>query len=286
MVDVALVASQLAAKLGPALPFLLDEAGGGAAGEAGKKLGTQAWELAQALWNRLQPCIEGSPAAQQMVRQVTEDPTASGAQAALGFQLQALLKADLALAEELDRLLQSAGPAGTGTTVTASGERSVAVGRDVTGSRIQTGDTQYGDHFQVGDISGSQGLALGRAARAEVHGHITADARAVDPAALRRVLTDLQVALGRADLPTEAKLVAQTAAGNAVLEGVQAGEVKPDVVVSQVEKMGQALKRANVAVQEGSALWESVQKLATTVGPLVQGGAQAVAGWFGVPLPS
>jgi hypothetical protein len=285
MVDVALLASQVAVTLGPALPFLLGKAEGGAIGEAGKKLGTQAWELAQALWSRLHPHIAGNPAAQQMVAQVAEDPTAAGAEAALGFQLQALLKADLALAEELDRLLKSAGPAGTETTVTASGERSVAVGGGITGSRIQTGDTQYGDRFQVGDISGSQGLAIGRAARAEVHGNIIADARAVNPETLRMVLTDLQAALGRADLPTEAKLVAQTAAGNAVLEGVVGGEVKPDVVVPQVEKIGAVLKRANVAVQEGSALWESVQKLATTVGPLVQGGAQVVGGWFGVPLP-
>ena len=136
MVDVALLANQVAVALGPALPFLLGKAVGGAVGEAGKKLGAQAWDLAQALWSRLRPRIEANPAAEQMVAQVAEDPTAAGAEAALGFQLQALLKTDLALAEELDRLLQSAGSAGTGTTVTAAGERSVVIGRDSIGNRI------------------------------------------------------------------------------------------------------------------------------------------------------
>jgi hypothetical protein len=53
--------------------------------------------------------------------------------------------------------------------------------------------------------------------------------------------------------------------------------------VENVKKIGETLKEANAVMQEGSTLWQSVQKLAPQLGPIV-GGARVVAGWFGMPL--
>ena len=140
-----------------------------------------------------------------------------------------------------------------------------------------------GDHIEVGNITGSQGLAIGRQARAAVRGNRSLGAGGGDPEALRAALTELHGALAQANLPPQTAITTQTAVGKALEEGVPGSEVKPEAVAANVQKVGEVLKQANVAVQEGSSLWQSVQKLAPLLGPAV-GGAQAVAGWFGVPL--
>ena len=146
-------------------------------------------------------------------------------------------------------------------------------------------DRPTGDHIQVGDIRQAQGIAIGRGARAEVHGNVISGAEAqVDPEALRSVLRELRTALGQAGLPDDVQLRAETAAGNALVQGIKDGKAQPEPLVAHVEQIGKSLKEAHVAVEEGSKLWESVQKLAPVLGPLVAGGARAVAAWFGVPL--
>jgi uncharacterized protein (UPF0147 family) len=140
----------------------------------------------------------------------------------------------------------------------------------------------HGDNISIGNISNSQGVAIGRNASAiasgqNVSGHITVDAEQ-----LRIALATLYDAVGESQLPREQVRVAQTAAGKA-LEGVQDNEVNADTVVQNVRKIGETLTQANVAVKEGSILWESVQKLASLLGPLV-GGARVVAAWFGILL--
>jgi hypothetical protein len=104
----------------------------------------------------------------------------------------------------------------------------------------------------------------------------------IDATELRSALEDLFDALSQSSLPKDKTRSTQTAAGNA-LGAVNENEVKADVVVENVKKIGETIKEANVAVQEGTSLWQSVKKLAPLVGPLV-GGARIVAGWFGVPL--
>jgi hypothetical protein len=140
-----------------------------------------------------------------------------------------------------------------------------------------------GDKIRVGNITGSQGVAIGRNARAEVTGHnITGDVR-IDSAELRSALEELYDAIGELGLSREEKIGAQTAAGTALM-GVKDNEVDAESVTSSLEKVGKTLAQANVAVEQGTSLWENVRKLASLVGPLV-GGARIVAGWFGVPLP-
>ncbi len=139
-----------------------------------------------------------------------------------------------------------------------------------------------GDKIDVGDISGSQGIAIGRSARATVTGHNLSGDVKVDAQQLRTALEELYDALGQAQLPREQVRTAQTAAGKA-LEGVKDKQVQADTVVQNVQKIGETLQQANTVVQEGSSLWQSVQKLAGLLGPLV-GGARVVAAWFGVSL--
>jgi hypothetical protein len=141
--------------------------------------------------------------------------------------------------------------------------------------------TDGGDSISVGDIRSAQGVAIGRHATASVTGHNLAS-DVLDPTQLKTVLEGLYDALGKAQLPRDHTREAQTAAGNAIA-AVNDKEFKPDSVVGSVKKIADTLKQADVAVKEGTSLWESVQKLATLIGPLV-GGARVVAAWFGVPF--
>ena len=138
--DVATFSSELVAWLAPFLPFLL-KFGEETAEEAGRRFGTQAWEHANALWERLGGRLEQRPAAVEAVRDAAEAPEDDDARAALRLQVRKLLASDQALAEELGRLLAARPDAsGPSTNVAAIGERSIAVGRDATRSTLTTGD--------------------------------------------------------------------------------------------------------------------------------------------------
>jgi hypothetical protein len=121
----------------PLLAYLL-EAGEKAAEEAGKKLGGDAWDQAKGLWARLRPKVEAKPATQEAVRDAAAAPNDEDIQAALCVQLRKFLAEDAVLAGELERVWQEAQQAGA--TVIAAGERSMAIGRDVTDGTIITGD--------------------------------------------------------------------------------------------------------------------------------------------------
>src|SRR3712207_3403006 len=101
-----------------------------------------------------------------------------------------------------------------------------------------------GDQITVGDISHAQGVAVGRGARAHVRGSIISDAaKEVDAEAMRAALRELHAALGQANLPADTAIAAQTAAGTALIQGVKDGEVQPEPVVTQVQQIGETLKR-------------------------------------------
>jgi hypothetical protein len=135
--NVTTLAKDLAVFLIPLLPYLL-KAGEKAAEEAGKKFGGDAWDRAKVLWAKLRPKVEAKPAAQEAVQDAAAAPNDDDIQAALRLQLRKLLTEDAGLAGEIERLWREAQHAGV--TVIAFGERSVAIGRDVTGSTIMTGD--------------------------------------------------------------------------------------------------------------------------------------------------
>lgn len=112
-------------------------AGKDVAETAARSLGREAWEHAQELWKRLRPKVESKPAAKEAAEAVAAAPSDSLAASALAFQVKTLLEADPAFAQELERLWRQ-GEAARMTI--ASGERSIAVGGDVSNSVFQTGD--------------------------------------------------------------------------------------------------------------------------------------------------
>jgi hypothetical protein len=133
--------AQLVQFLAPFLPYLvkgLKLAGQEAAKALGEKAGEQGFEQAKTLWDKLRPKVEARPAALEAAQDAATHPDDEDALAALRLQLKKLLAEDDSLAQELARLLEQTRPAGQ--TVIASGERSVDIGGDVSGSVIVTGD--------------------------------------------------------------------------------------------------------------------------------------------------
>ena len=104
--DIRTLSQQLLNFLDPFLPYLL-QMGEKAAEEAGKKLGTETWERAKALWERLKPKVAAKPAAQEAVQEVAAHPEDEDAHAALRWQLRKLLAEDETLAREVQRMLDT-----------------------------------------------------------------------------------------------------------------------------------------------------------------------------------
>jgi len=126
------LAQKISAFLLPLLPYLL-KVGDKAAEEVGKKIGGEGWERAKALWEKLR-----RKKAVEQVAQTAALPDNQALRDALREEIARALQEDGALREEVARLWGEAEAAGV--TVTASGDRSVAVGGDVSGSTIITGD--------------------------------------------------------------------------------------------------------------------------------------------------
>ena len=135
--DIALIAGSLTTVLVPLLPYLL-KAGEKAAEETGKAVAGQSLEWAKSIWAKLGPKVEAKEAALEAAHDVADAPEDEEAQIALRRQLKKLLTEDQSLAAEVSRWLEQ-GKA-TGNIVTASGERSVAIGGDAKGNTIVTGD--------------------------------------------------------------------------------------------------------------------------------------------------
>jgi len=135
--DIGILASSLTTILVPLLPYLL-KAGEKAAEETGKSVGSHTLEWAKSIWSKLQPKVEAKPLALEAAQDAAETPDDEDTKATLRRQFKKLLEEDKSLAEEVHQWLEK-GKA-QGITVTASGDRSVAIGGDVTGSQIITGD--------------------------------------------------------------------------------------------------------------------------------------------------
>lgn len=125
----------LTAFLAPLLPALV-KAGEGVVTGVASRAGEAALEHGRRLWAKLRPGVEASPAAAEAVEEVAAAPEDEAWRTALQLQLEKLLRDD-ALRAEVEALFAEAQAAGV---VAAVGERSVAVGGDVSGSTIITGD--------------------------------------------------------------------------------------------------------------------------------------------------
>jgi len=135
--DIGALASSLTTALVPLLPYLL-KAGEKAAEETGKAVAGQSLEWAKSLWVKLQPKVEAKPIALEAAQDAAQMPDNADARGALRLQLYKLLAEDQSLAEEVSGWLEQGKAAGI--TVTASGDRSVAIGGDFIGGTINTGD--------------------------------------------------------------------------------------------------------------------------------------------------
>jgi hypothetical protein len=136
---VAPLAGQIVQVLTPFLPYLL-KVGEGLGTRAAQQMEDKGWDLATKLWGRLGARVDARPAAKEAAADLAAEPADEDARGALRVQLRKLLADEPLLQKELEALLKEAQGSGSTTTVTASGDRSVAVGRDVHGSTIITGD--------------------------------------------------------------------------------------------------------------------------------------------------
>jgi hypothetical protein len=112
------------------------------------RVGKEAVDFAQRLWDKLRGRVEAKDAAREAAEDVAHNPADVEFRTVLKVQLQKLLDEDAELAAEVRRVWDEAKAAGapaTVTTVTASGSGSVAIGRDVTGSTIATGERRSAD---------------------------------------------------------------------------------------------------------------------------------------------
>lgn len=135
--DITELAHTVTLSLIPFLPYL-SKLGDKAAEEAAKHLGADAWEHAKALWSRFHPQIAAKPAAAEALQRVTDRPGDARVNGALELQIEDMLAENAALKTEVEKLVE--GAKSSGVTVTASGERSVAIGGNVSGSTIVTGN--------------------------------------------------------------------------------------------------------------------------------------------------
>jgi hypothetical protein len=102
MSDLNEIAGRIAHALIPSLPYLL-RIRDAAADEVGHRIGTAAWELAQALWEKLRPRRSVEPVAQAVVA----SPDNLALREALRGEIARALAEDPALQKEILRLMQS-----------------------------------------------------------------------------------------------------------------------------------------------------------------------------------
>ena len=141
-----LIATEITAALAPALPYLL-KGTEEAAKEAGKKLGSAAWEQCTKLWELLRPKVETSPTASKALERIVKEPERPAIQTAFQVELEDILAAEPQLLAQLAELLKSAGNTQTyhasnigdgaiaqGNGAVAAGKYSVVLDGDVTGN--------------------------------------------------------------------------------------------------------------------------------------------------------
>ena len=141
--DFTVLATSLTTALLPLLPYLL-KVGEGAATETGKSIAGKTLAWGQSLWAKLQPKVEARPAALEAAQDAALMPNNKDAQGALRLQLEKLLASDQSFAEEVQRWLEEGKASGNitagGNVVTASGDRSIAIGGNASNNTFNTND--------------------------------------------------------------------------------------------------------------------------------------------------
>src|SRR5262249_35223123 len=133
--DVTSLARELTPYVVMALPYLT-KTGEKAAEVVTKKITEAGLEKIKVIWQRIRLKIEAKPAALEAIQDALQSPDDQDVQATLRRQLQKLLEADEALADEVAQLWAEAKTAGINVT----GDRNVAISGNVSGSTVITGD--------------------------------------------------------------------------------------------------------------------------------------------------
>jgi hypothetical protein len=128
----------LTALLAPHLPTLM-KLGGKAAESAASKIGTDTWEVAKKIWDKLSPTVEKKEAAKEAAIDVANNPEDEDLQAALRVQLKKLLEQDKELAQAIAKILSDTPPeaiAGVQITQNVTGNKNLTIGQ-MTGGSVQ-----------------------------------------------------------------------------------------------------------------------------------------------------
>jgi hypothetical protein len=128
----------LTAFLSPCLPFLM-KLGGKAAESASGKIGTDAWETAKKIWDKLSSKVEAKEAAKEAAIDVANNPEDQDSQAALRVQLKKLLEQDKELEGAIAKILADTPPeviAGVQITQNVTGNKNLTIGQ-MTGGSVQ-----------------------------------------------------------------------------------------------------------------------------------------------------
>jgi hypothetical protein len=145
--DTASIATLVTTLLTPFLPYLL-KGGEKAIEEAGKQVGSEAWQKAKAVWTALFPKLKGQPDTLIAAENVARAPADNRAQNDLSAQLKEILDKDEALATQIANLTLY----DSSTRATASAEHSSAFAGDITHSHVIAGShiTMTGDGNIIG----------------------------------------------------------------------------------------------------------------------------------------
>ena len=140
-------------------------------------------------------------------------------------------------------------------------------------------------NISVGTSFSGENMAIGHISQANQTKTLYQNGQpTIDLESLKSSLVELYGHLQSAGLPPDAQMEAQAAAyqSKKIL-----GDKEPqsEALATNIKKIGDSLKDANVTIEHGSQLASTVVKMATNLGPIVVGGAKVVAAWFGVPLP-
>lgn len=144
MLDTSALAKMVTSLLVPAIPYLI-KGGEQAWEEASKKMGTDTWEWAKAIWTKLVSRSKSKPEkTMEIVKAATEvanAPADEDAQAALRLQIKKLLTDDLQLGLEIEKALNLARNSSAQTNIRIGGI-DISGGATVTNSGNIVGGNQ------------------------------------------------------------------------------------------------------------------------------------------------
>ncbi len=138
--DIAVLTGLLSA----ALPFLM-KIGDKAAESAGSKMGTDAWEMAKKIWEKLHPKVQEKPEVLSAAQAVAASPDDEDSRDFLQKKLTKLLQENPDLEAAIAQILQGNPAVAAGTQVNVQSNQGVVAGNISGGSVIGSIGTVQGD---------------------------------------------------------------------------------------------------------------------------------------------